>query len=53
MFGKLLSLPIRIVNIPFRFMEKLVCDPPKHERIMSKPLSDLAEVVEEVLDGEK
>jgi hypothetical protein len=53
MFGKLLALPVRILNIPARAMEKLVGDQEKEDRVISKPLELLAEAIEESLDGEK
>lgn len=52
MIGKLLALPIRIVNVPARAFEKLFGDTPKSSRILSKPLESLAEAVEETLEGE-
>ncbi len=48
MIGKLLALPIRILNVPARAFEKLVGDVPKDDRILSKPLNDLAEAIEEI-----
>jgi hypothetical protein len=53
MLGKLLSLPVRILNIGPRAVEKLVdgmcgSDTPKSERILSKPLEVLAEAIEEI-----
>ena len=53
MFGKLISLPIRIANIPFRAIEMLIGEIPKEERIASKPLDSIAKAIEEALDGEK
>lgn len=53
MFGKLLSLPVRLLNIPARALEKLVGDIPKEDRVISKPLDNLAEAIEEAMDGEK
>ena len=54
MIGKILALPVRILNVPFRTIEKLVgnmCggdDIPKDDRIMSKPLEVLAEALEDI-----
>ena len=58
MFGRLLALPFRIANAPIRAAEKLLAgmcgdeDIPKENRILSKPLSSLAEAIEEI-DGEE
>lgn len=53
--GKILALPIRIINIPARIVEKLV-DPDSElgdkNNVASAPLETLAEVIEEVF-GEK
>lgn len=52
--GKLLSLPVRIANVPFRALEKTVAklsgesDIREDERVLSKPLDALAEAIEEV-----
>jgi len=54
--GKLIALPIHIVNAPFRAMEMLVdsCDngPPtdKEDRVISAPLRILADAVEEAIE---
>lgn len=48
MIGKLLSLPFKILNIPARTFEKIIGDPRKEDRIISKPLSDLADAIEEI-----
>lgn len=58
MFGKLLAVPFRIANVPFRAIEKVAAgacgndDIPKEERILSKPLECLADSFEEI-DKEK
>ncbi len=52
MFGKLLALPIRVVNVPFRVAEKLVEADNPEDRILSVPLEAVAEAVEEAADGE-
>jgi hypothetical protein len=53
MFGKLLALPVRLVNVPARAIEKLVDpDAPKEDRFISAPLESLAEAIEEAADGE-
>lgn len=53
MFGKLLAAPIRLINSPMRAVEKLLGDEgDKEDRILSRPLEEMAEAVEEALDGE-
>ncbi len=57
MFGKLLSLPVRILNIPARVIEKTVdsmCgdETPKEDRVFSAPLDAVAGAIEEAVDGE-
>lgn len=55
--GKLLSLPVKIANVPFRVIEKVVghgCgqdDIPESERILSMPLEKLSESIEEIDKG--
>ena len=48
MFGKLLSLPVRLLNVPMRAVERIVApqdpDPP---RLLSQPLESVAEAIEE------
>ena len=51
--GKLLALPVKIANVPFRAIEKLVGsvdgdDIPEGERIISKPLKVLSDAIEEI-----
>lgn len=52
--GKLLALPVKILNVPARALEKTVAamsgddDIPKSDRIISKPLEKLAEAIEEI-----
>jgi len=58
MIGKLLALPIRLLNVPNRAVEKLVdsmngSETPKEDRILSKPLEALAEAVEEITEDRK
>lgn len=54
MIGKLFSLPVKILNIPARALEKTFAaacgeeDIRKEERILSKPLEKLAEAIEEI-----
>ena len=53
MIGKLLALPVRLLNVPNRAVEKLVdsmCggETSKEDRILSKPLESLAEAIEEI-----
>ncbi len=47
LLGKLLALPVRIVNVPARAVETLL-DTREHERVISKPLDALAEELEKV-----
>jgi hypothetical protein len=49
-FGDLLALPVRIVNIPARVIEKLVdqnSELDDEDNILSKPLEKLAQAIEE------
>lgn len=54
MLGKLLSFPVKVVNVPFRTIEKVAAvlvgdnDIRKEDRILSKPLEKLAEAIEEI-----
>jgi len=51
LLGDLLSLPVRIVNVPIRAVENLCNggDPmPEDERIFSKPLDVLADEIKDV-----
>lgn len=52
-FGKILSMPVRILNVPFRTIEKIV-DPGSErddeDNILSKPLEKLAKSLEEIDD---
>lgn len=52
-FAKLISAPVRLLNVPARALEKFAGDPPKDERCLSKPLDSLAEAIEEAVDGEE
>ena len=47
LFGRLLSLPVKVVNLPFKIVEE-VLDVPEDERVMSKPLDAVADVLEEI-----
>ena len=51
LLGKLLSAPVRLLNVPSRLIEKLV-DPDSElddeDNILSKPLEKLAQSLEEV-----
>ena len=47
LIGNLLSLPVRVLNIPARVMEDLT-DTDDDDRILSKPLDVLANEVEKV-----
>ena len=54
--GKLLSIPVRIINSPARMVEKLVDPNSKHDdedNILSKPLEKLAQALEEVDEDER
>lgn len=57
MFGKLLALPVRLLNVPARAAEKLAgymtdTGDEKDDRVLSAPLESVAEAVEETVDGE-
>ncbi len=58
MFGKLLALPVRIVNVPLRSIEKIVAhcggneDIHTEDRLFSVPLEAIAKAIEEAADGE-
>jgi len=47
MFGKLLALPLRVINIPLAIPAPVV-----DTKLLSVPLEATAEVVEETVDGE-
>lgn len=49
MFGKLLALPVRIINVPATALEKIL---DADERSISKPLESVAEAIEEAADGD-
>lgn len=54
LLGKIISAPVRIVNAPLRAMENLVDDSYREdERIVSKPLEELAKEIERLLDDEQ
>lgn len=53
LLGKILSLPIRVVNVPMRAFEIAVDkatgdETPKEDRAMSGPLDAVAEAIEEL-----
>jgi hypothetical protein len=54
MLGKLLALPIRLVNVPLTAAEKLMdsATGTKSERVVSLPLESLAQAVEDALKEE-
>lgn len=52
LIGKALALPVRLANIPMRAAEKLIGDIPEEDRIISKPLDDLADAIEEACDDD-
>lgn len=53
LIGRILATPVRVANVPFRAIEKVVGDDmPKEDRILSRPLEALAEALEEV-DGKE
>lgn len=49
--GKLIALPIRIVNAPVRALED-ICEVDENDRIMSKPLDLLADEIEEATEDD-
>ena len=51
MFGKLLALPLRILNVPLKVVDKVILD--EEEDVMAFPLEIAAEVVEEAIDGKE
>lgn len=56
MLGRLLAMPIRILNVPVRTVEKLVDregEVHTQDLVLSRPLEELAEAVEEAADGPK
>ena len=51
--GKILALPIDLLNVPARTMENLVDeDTPEEDRIFSKPLKALSDAIKEATDDE-
>lgn len=50
--GKLLALPVRLINLPMTLADKLMDGDDDKERMFSAPLESLAETVEEAVDGE-
>ena len=48
--GKILAIPIRLLNVPARTFELLVQDTDKddEDNLLSKPLETLAKAIEEV-----
>lgn len=56
-FSKLVTAPIRLLNVPMRVTEKLVArmsgdtDIHKQDRILSVPLDILADTIEDAVDG--
>ncbi len=51
MLGKLLALPIRLLNVPARSLEILLGEDDPEDRIISQPLESVAKAVEEAADG--
>ena len=57
MIGRLLALPVRLLNIPARTIEKFVDtatgdETPSEDRALSGPLEALAKALEEAVGGE-
>jgi len=55
LFGELLAMPVRILNIPARTIERLFASDSERgdeENVLSKPLESLAKAIEEI-DGKK
>jgi hypothetical protein len=53
LLGELLALPVRVLNIPNRAIEKLVDPDSKRDddsNVLSRPLEALAQVIEEITD---
>ena len=48
MFGKLLSLPFRLVNVPLKIVDEILLPEP----VVSVPLDVVADAIEEVLDDQ-
>jgi hypothetical protein len=51
LFGSLLAMPVRILNIPARAMERLVDSESElydEDNALSRPLEKLAQAIEEV-----
>ena len=51
--GKILSLPVKVLNVPFRAVEKVfdsICgqEMPESDRVISLPLKALADALEEI-----
>lgn len=46
-FGKLFSIPVKVVNVPLVAIEKLVED---DDEILSTPLKALSDAIEEIDD---
>jgi len=51
MFGRLLSLPLRLINAPLRAAENIL-DTSDDDRILSVPLTELADEIEQAVDGD-
>ena len=51
LLGKLLSVPIRILNVPIRTLENLT-DTDDEDRVASRPLDELADELEDVDEDE-
>jgi hypothetical protein len=53
LIGELLAVPIRILNIPARVIEKLIDEDSRlddEDNILSRPLEKLAQAIEEADD---
>lgn len=55
--GRFLALPVRLVNVPARAIEKFIDiatgdETPKEDCFVSGPLEALAEAIEEAVEGD-
>ena len=48
LFGELLSLPIKIINVPIKTIEKLTWAEDDEDCILSKPLDILANEIKKI-----
>jgi hypothetical protein len=51
MFGKLLTLPIRLLNVPLKVVDRIVLDSDgPDEDVLSVPLDVVADTIEDAID---